>query len=230
MSLESEKKNMKVLAGVSDEEISKKDISIIEIISKYDYLKSAFKYVILNNKSNAAPYHNLNHLLTVTKGIYDAMQYEGMGKDKKLKEMLILGLFHDFNHSAGKKTDDKNISDAKKALIEFLKEEKIDADIDFMEKVLDATQYPYVIETKDLDIYQKIIRDADIIQVFQYNWIHQSVFGLSQELNMDFIPFIQGQKKFLAAVEFNTSWGKEMKKENYKRIVKETELLEEICK
>lgn len=207
-----------------------KTLSIIKIISKYDYLKKAFKYIILNNKSNGAPYHNLNHLLTVTKGVYDGMQFEGLGKDKRIKEMLLTAIFHDFNHSAGKKTDDKNIAEAKKSLRKFLKEEKIEADIVFMEKILDATQYPYVLEVKDLDIYQKIVRDADIIQNFMENWIHQSVFGISQELNLNFISFIQNHKKFFATMKFNTAWGKQLKKDNYKRIVKETELLEDVCK
>lgn len=220
---------MAVLAGLSESmNPVKKELTILEIINKYDYLKKAFKYVVLNNKSNGAPYHNLNHLLTVTKGVYDGMQFEGLGKDKKIKEMFVAAMFHDFNHSAGKKTDDKNIADAKKGIKEFADAESIELDLDFIGKVLDATQFPYVIEKKDLDKYQSIIRDADIIQVMMYNWIHQSVFGLSQELKMNFVDFIQSQKKFVANAEFNTEWGKQMKKENWKKVLKETDILESI--
>lgn len=231
MSLENEKSKMMLLAGLAEAiNFGKKDLSFIEIINKYDYLKKAFKYVVLNNKSNGAPYHNLNHLLTVMKAIYDCMQSEGLGKDSKLKEMLILGLFHDFNHSAGKKTDDKNIEDAKKTLKIYFEQEDKSLDLDFMNEVLDATQYPYVIEKEKLNKYQSIIRDADIVQVLQYNWIHQSVFGLSQEIGMSFVDFIKAQKKFIENVEFNTDWGKKLKKENWKRVIRETNLLEEIFK
>ncbi len=224
-----EKNKMKILAGLSENTTpQKKELSALEIINKYDYLKTAFKYVVLNNKSNDAPYHNLNHLLTVTKAVYDGMQAEDLGKDKKIKEMLIAAIFHDFNHSAGKKTDDKNVADAKKGIKEFLESEKIEADFDFIELLLNATQYPYVIENKDLTIYQAIIRDADIVQVLMYNWIHQSVFGLSQELKMSFVDFIKAQRKFIDNVEFNTSWGKQLKKDNWKRVTKETEILEQI--
>lgn len=226
-----EKNKMAILAGLEESASPENsDLPILDIINKFDYLKSAFRYVVLNNKSNGAPYHNLNHLLTVTKAVYDGMQAEGLGKDDKLKEMLLAGIFHDFNHSAGKKTDDKNITDAKKGLREFLEEEKIEADSDFIDKVLDATQYPYVIDSDKLNEYQKIIRDADIVQVMMYNWIHQSVFGLSQELNMSFVDFIQAQKKFLANTEFNTSWGKKLKEENWKDITRQTEILENIFK
>lgn len=231
MSLENEKNKMAILAGLSENTMAaKKELTILEIVNKYDYLKDAFKYVVLNNKSNGAPYHNLNHLLTVTKAVYDGMQLEGLVKDKKLKEMLVAAMFHDFNHSTGKKTDDKNIIDAKKGIKEFAESQKLELDLDFIGKVLDATQYPYVIDKKDLDIYQAVIRDADMAQTMQYNWIHQCVFGLSQELKVNFVDFVQSQKKFIANVEFNTTWGKQMKKEHWKRIIKETEILEEIFK
>lgn len=231
MGLETEKNKMMILAGLAEAmNFGKKDLSVIEIISKYDYLKKAFKHVVLHNESNGAPYHNLNHLLTVLKAVYDCMHSEGHGKDLMMKEMLLAAIFHDFNHSAGKKTDDKNITEAKKAIKKFVEDEKIEVDINFINNVLDATQYPYVIEKDKLDFYQSVIRDADIVQVLKYNWIHQSVFGLSQELNMSFIDFIQAQKKFLESTEFNTDWGKKLKKENWKRITKETNLLQEVCK
>ena len=229
--METEKNKMAVLAGLVESKLtSKQDLSVIEIIDKFDYLKKAFKYIIENNKSNDAPYHNLNHLLTVTKAVYDGMHEEDAGSDKMMKEMLISAIFHDFNHSVGKKTDDKNIEDAKKGIKDFLEQEKIDADFDFISQVLDATQYPYVIPKKHLNLYQRIMRDADIVQVLQYNWIHQSVFGLSQELGKSFKDFISAQKKFVETIEFNTSWGERLKKEHWDKLIKETEILENIFK
>lgn len=231
MNMENEKNKMAILAGLVENTFSsKKDLSVLEIINKYDYLRKAFKYIIKNNKSNGAPYHNLNHLLTVTKAVYDGVSEETTADDKMMKEMLITAIFHDFNHSAGKTTDDKNIEEAKKGIKNFLKEEKIDADFKFISEVLDATQYPYIIDKKDLNIYQGIIRDADIVQVMMYNWIHQSAFGLSQEFGKSFEEFIPAQKKFIESVEFNTQWGKNLKEAHWDKVVKETEMLESIFK
>jgi hypothetical protein len=209
----SEKDKMKKLAGIGD---NKSPLSVIEIINKYDYLSKAFKYIVENNDSNYAPYHNINHLLTVTK--YD------------VKNMLIAAIFHDFNHSAGKKKDAANIADAKAGIKEFVEKEDIKVDIDFIDKVLDATEYPYAIESKDLNEFQAIIRDADLTQVFESNWIYQNIFGLSKELNMTPVEFMKGQRKFLESVKFNTAYGEYLAKEKWPQVMKEFEALENIIK
>ena len=98
-----------------------------------------------------------------------------------------------------------------------------------MNKLLDATQYPYVIESKDLDLRQSIIRDADLMQVYEYNWIQQNIAGLSSELKMDFLDFIQPQRKFLESATFNTDWGKKMYKDRWSDVIKQYEMLEKAC-
>lgn len=204
------------------------ELSAIEIINKYDYLKQAFRYIINNNKSNGAPYHNLNHLFTVTKSTYEALQYEGLLRKKEARGTLLAALLHDGNHSMGAQTDAENIVDAKVFLRKFYdslpganKEE-----LKFIFSLLDATQYPYVIEATNLNIYQKIIRDADLTQLFQYNWIHQSVYGLSKELNMEFSKFVKVQRSFMSTIVFNTAWGKMLKKKHWARINRELKSLE----
>ena len=221
MTLEKEKNKMSKLAGLSGD----KNLSIMEIIEKFDYLKVVFKYIVNNNTSNDAPYHNLNHLMTVTRAVYEGMNAEGLGDESLMKEMLIAAFFHDFKHSAGKLSDDKNIENAKKGLKKFLEEENIDADFEFMENIIDATQYPYVIEEADLNEYQKIIRDADLMQVIQYNSVHQCIHGLSEELGIPFEKFIESQKKFIDGAKFNTKWGNKIKQDNWKRVEKEVEVL-----
>jgi len=210
--------------------ISNKPLEAIEIINKFDYLQKAFKYIIINNKANNAPYHNLNHLLTVTKFAYQGMLYENLDDKESLKLMLLTTIFHDVNHSAGKKSDDVNVSNSKKALKAFVESEDIKIDLDEANKLLDATQYPYVIEAKDLTELQKIIRDADLTQVFEYNWIQQNIIGLSTELNIDFFDFLKGQRKFLDNAEFNSKWGKALKKEKWNTTMKQFDMLENIAK
>lgn len=202
--------------------------TIINIINKYDSLKKGLKHVILTNKSNNAPYHNLNHLLTVTRHCYHALDYMDMLKDDKAEALLMAALFHDYNHSMGKEKDDVNVKDAKKGLRKFIEDEKIDLDIDFMEKVLDATQYPYVIDNKNLDQYQSIIRDADLCQIYEYDWLKQNIFGLSVEMKIDVVDLLFGQRKFLEGIDPITKYGKYMNKTHFDDVMEEFTILEKI--
>lgn len=218
-----EKDRLKILSGegvrrgsLNESKTTSKKLEAIEIIDKYDYLKKAFKYILLNSKSNHNPYHDLNHLMTVLKYTHQGMQAEGITNEKEVRELLIVALFHDANHSGGKKTDDLNIKEAKKIIKKFVESQDINVSIESMEEILDATQYPYVID--ELNIRQSIIRDADLMQVYEYNWVHQNIAGLSSELNMEFIDFLKPQRKFLDAAEFNTKWGKDLKKKNGQKL------------
>ncbi len=230
-----ERDRMKILAGTAISLSESKDtrliknLEAIEIIDKYDYLQKAFKYIILNSNSNDRPYHNLNHLLTVLKYCYIGAIEESVTDEKELRELLISAIFHDVNHTGGKKTDDINIKNSKKVIKIFVESQDIDADLDSMNEILDATQYPYILDGSDLNIRQSIIRDADLMQVFEYNWIHQNIAGLSNELNMNFLDFVKPQRKFLDSVEFNTKWGKKMKKDKWKDVVGQYEMFERAC-
>lgn len=228
-----EKNRMKILAGAAllneSRESKNKNLEAIEIIDKYDYLQKAFKYIILNSNSNDRPYHNLNHLLTVLKYCYLGAIEEFITDEKELSELLLTAIFHDVNHSGGKKTDDINIKNSKRVIKEFVELENIDVNIDSIDEILDATQYPYVIEGSNLNKRQAIIRDADLMQVFEYNWIHQNILGLSNELNMDFLDFVKPQRKFLDSAEFNTKWGKKMKKERWKDVIRQYEMFQRAC-
>ncbi len=206
------------------------ELSILEIIDKYESLKKALKFVILTNKSNYAPYHNLNHLLTVTKYTYGALKNMDMLKDDKTEALLLAALLHDYNHSMGAKKDVYNISEAKKGVKKFITDEGIKLDVDFIESMIDATQYPYVIEDKDLNIYQKIIRDADMCQIFEYDWLKQNILGLVNELKTTVVEFLPNQRKFLESLSFLTDYGKSLHKKHFKDVMKEYEILEKIMK
>lgn len=154
---------------------------------------------------------------------------EGVSGEKELRELLIAAIFHDVNHSGGKKTDDVNIKNSKKIIKLFIESEDIEVDLDSVNEIIDATQYPYEIDGKDLNIRQGIIRDADLMQVFEYNWIHQNIAGLSSEIGLDFLDFVKPQRKFLDSAEFNTKWGKGMKNKMWKNVIKQYEMFERAC-
>lgn len=203
-------------------------LSVIHIIDEYDSLRKGLKFIINNSKSNTAPYHNLNHMLTVTRHVYNALEHMFMLEDPRREELLLAALFHDYNHSMGKENDAYNVEEAKKGLREFLESEKLDMDIDFMEEILDATEYPYKINFRHLNFYQKIIRDCDLCQAYEYNWLQQCVFGLSQEMGLSFKELLAGQKKFLNSITFLTDYGIYMEQLYFKKLMVEITTLEEI--
>lgn len=230
-----EKNKMLKLAGtgtnysINEGKQNSSILEAIEIIDKYDYLQKALKFIIINSESNNSPYHDLNHLLTVLKYCYQGIEGEKISNKKEVTQLLLSAIFHDVNHTAGKEKDDVNIKNSKKIMKKFIESEKIDVNLDAMNDILDATQYPYEIDGSDLNICQSIIRDADLMQVFEYNWIQQNIGGLSNELNLKFIDFLTPQRKFLENAEFNTSWGKKLKKEKWDNVMRQFKMLEDAC-
>lgn len=207
-----------------------KELNVLEIINDYESLKKGLKYLVYNNKSNNAPYHNFNHLLTVTKHCYRALSYMDMLGDVKCEMLLLSALFHDFNHSMGKEKDDVNIQQAKLGLFDFCVDSGLNLDFPFMCGIIDATQYPYVIEAENLTIYQAIIRDADLCQVLEYDWIKQVILGLSEEMNISVGDMIVGQRKFVESVKFITDYGKFIQNTKYDKVISDSILLENILK
>jgi hypothetical protein len=203
--------------------------TILNIISQYPSLSKALKWIIFTNESNNAPYHNLNHLLTVTRHCWNAVEYDNDGYDLR-EELLMAALFHDYNHSMGKFKDDVNVSVAKKQLAIFIINNHIDLKLDKMLEIIDATQYPYIIPTEDLNKYQQIIRDADLCQIYEYDWLKQNIFGLSQEMGIGVIDLIMGQKVFLESIKPITPYGKFMHKTHFKNVMDEMDILQNIIK
>lgn len=226
------------------EELRKRNMEIaegIEVISNSETLSNGFKWIIKNSTSNDLPYHNLNHLLTVVKYVNEGLNHYAYPEDEKREIILLATLFHDVNHSGGKETDEVNVNNSKAALTKFLVREYSDATLDKNEdrlkaelklafNLLDATQYPYAIDKNYLSLEQGIIRDADLMQVFEYNWVHQNIFGLAKELNLPFKNFIGGQRAFLEGAEFNTEYGIIMKNKHWGKVMSEFEMLEKIYK
>lgn len=206
----------------------------LEIINKYPTLRLGLKYIMLNNKSNLAPYHNLSHMLTVMKHCYDACEYMHMldDEDDYIELLLVVALFHDYNHSMGRRTDDFNVAQAKLGLSNFLTENDIEMPqyTSFMEGVLDATQYPYIIESDKLNIYQQIIRDADLLQIAEPDWIPHVILGLCEEMHYPLDVLMIGEKNFLKEIVFHTPYGRMMQKTHGKRVWDEFKQLEKILK
>jgi hypothetical protein len=199
----------------------------LDIINRHPELQKGFSWIIKNSKSNDLPYHNFNHLLTVVRYTYGACRFYEL-TEKEEKEMLMAALFHDVNHSGGKETDDLNVKVAKLTVLDFINDYDIDIDGDEVCRIIDATQYPYVIEPEDMDLKQQIIRDADLLQALEPNWIQQIIMGLSEEMNIPIEVMISGQRKFLMNAQFNTNWGIFWKEQRWKEVKEKLDKLEKL--
>lgn len=202
----------------------------IEVVDRYETLQKALKFIIINSNSNTAPYHNLNHLLVILKFCYEGLKVEGFDVENEgeVMPLLLAAIFHDVNHTAGEQKDKINVAIAKDSVSEFISTQNIDIDTKLVCEIIDATEYPYVIPGNELTPLQAIIRDADLLQTTEPNWIHQVILGLSKEMNIRFFDLMVGQRKFLESAEFNTEWGKDMKKLYWPSVMKQFEMLERV--
>lgn len=187
-------------------------MDIYKKLIKDDLYENLLKYLINYNNSNNAPYHNFNHLITVTKHLLNAINYyksiTNMDYIENEKELIVAGLTHDANHSMGKEKDSVNIKYANDFLYEFLKLNNKLSMFDICSDFIAATQFPYVIEDKFLSFNQKLIRDCDILQCVEDNWFQVCNFGLAKELGISHIDMISNNIKFYENINFRTDYGK----------------------
>ena len=169
---------------------------ILHIIDDYNLWK-IFNYIVENNNSNFLPYHNIRHILHVTKASHDIYwkrlhnecdlcncddcAWEGFYSTSE--ELVIASLFHDFNHSGGKLKDKENVDIAINKMKEFflMHTSSSDARIKRIEDIIRATEYPYS-EKNNINILSEIIRDADLSQSASDDFLFY-VIGLMQETN-----------------------------------------------
>jgi len=202
---------------------------ILEIITdNKDVLPRAFRYLVDHNKSNDAPYHNLNHMLSVTQWCYDGALFHRLD-DKTRNNLLIAALFHDFNHSQGVEDDEWNISVAIKGVIDWYYSNpmnKTNCDLTNIVSIIQATQYPYVIEADKLTVPQQIIRDADLMMALNDDWLGSIIVGLGKEMGYNIKEMAEGQYKFhTESVKMNSEWGKSIHKNNKHKILSDLERL-----
>lgn len=200
----------------------------IEIIRYHPLLQEAFAFIVKNSTSNYLPYHNLNHLLTVLKYSDYIAKEEGVYYDKRMP-LLLAALFHDVDHSGGELKDSENIKRAKAAFHQFCSmnglSENLRVEVD---SIIEATEFPYTLPSSNITQFQTIIRDADMMQQFEYNWINQTTLGMAKESKVDIEAFIPKQRHFLESIIFLTRSANEYKKKNWTKIMDEFRIIE-VC-
>lgn len=165
------------------------------VIQSNPDLVNYYKWYLTHCLSLSLPYHNLNHTLGMMYHIIcmceKCKQFDctyGFTIDNKdLYILLTSALFHDFNHSGGLYSDDINIRNAKDGLESCIREflldnETTDDIINICKDNISATQYPYIIPDSDLNLYQRILRECDILVSLYDDFFIHNIIGLYNEM------------------------------------------------
>ncbi len=189
-------------------------VSIVHLINNTDEeypgdLAWYFKILFQEATNRYHPYHNFRHMLHVTWEAYDGCIYHKLSP-REFRNVLVAAMFHDFNHSgcsAG--SDDLEILHSIHAFEKYM--DPIDTEYaGIIISHIKATEYPYVVQEEELSIGSRILRDADMSQVFSGAWIQQILFGLSLEMRVSPEDFLKKQEMFVKRiVEFHSEWGEE---------------------
>ncbi len=121
------------------------------------------------------------------------------------EEEKIAALFHDYNHTSKTSDDGLNINLA----IEGIKKHILPVDEPFIGEIASyiiGTQFPPVVDLKDLSLPASIVRDADVAYTLANVWIQTVNFGLNVEIGITTKQILKMQEPFLRNLKFMTEW------------------------
>lgn len=185
----------------------------LEIVSKRLGIDRHLEYFFKNNNTTAE-YHSNYHSICVALNVYEGCCFEGLSLSET-RTSVLAGIFHDFNHSGGTMTDDKNIDRAIIGLTAAVTRQTSLTEEEFSQTVqtLKITKYPY--EKDPVTPMEQIIRDADLMQPYEEaDWILKNQYlGLKTEIErargvkFTVEEYAKGQRQWLDEnVVWHSSW------------------------
>ena len=195
---------------------------MLNYIEKYN-LQKCLKVVLkqsISLESAVNPYHNNLHALCVfyntMKIIDDINEKQTVISWEQARVLGIACLFHDCGHDGGKFNlcDEDNVKTAIKKAQEYLNEYDDSKSFDAVKILIEATEFPYKLEP--FNILEEIIRDADLMMIFEPNLIYQMVCGIWKEYIQkgnfcELDEVIEWCIGFYSDVNYYTNYAKRMK-------------------
>jgi hypothetical protein len=130
--------------------------------------------------------------------------------------LLLAALWHDWGHSGGLRDDGANVEFAVSQYLELRPEnwrfKHLDDQVVAAIRCTEFRDGKFTREPQTL--IQKVLRDADVLQILEPNWLDQVVGGLCAEFIRAGKPvtweqMCSGQVKFRSeTVRFHTVWGR----------------------
>lgn len=170
-------------------------VNIETILKEVDKLdKKGFdikKYVvelIKTNKSSTRPYHNTLHCLYVLYYLIEIYnKTDILNKSTQLdiefvRRLFIAAIFHDIGYvditddSTNIFISNSTVSNIMNRYGETLEE------VRRVQTLINTTQYPYHLNIKELNIYQRLLRESDMLSYYLYGDIlYFNILGLQTE-------------------------------------------------
>jgi hypothetical protein len=117
------------------------------------------------NYSANAPYHNQHHCFSVALNALEGAKFYGLGLDEQ-RILFLAGLYHDFEHSEGRKDDKVNVANAIKGMehwcgkLETLSTETINR----IAHAINSTIWPRNLFEGKRELLDLILCEADLLQ------------------------------------------------------------------
>ncbi len=172
----------------------------------------AYFCIIFNHAQNLwHQYHNFRHMLHVTWLCHQAcIFYHNFLSQRKMRNLLIAAMFHDFDHSGMAGNDDLNIARATRGFNKYTLPEDFSS-AEEITLLIQATEFPRKHESSEhLSLCARILQDADMCQALNEVWLQQTVFGLADEWGKKPIEILSAQEAFLSNLKLQTKWAQAM--------------------
>jgi hypothetical protein len=219
---------MKQSAAASDER-GECATQVRTILAPYDLLR-AYEYVVVANPSNELPYHNLHHTNCLVINCAEGAAELELPNDS-WRALLLSAVFHDFGHSGGVHKDDHNIRMAVAGVTAYCATDaSFDDCLGEVTRIIESTEFPPV--AAPVTPSEKIIRDADMMQIYMPGWCEQILVGLRRELEiatgkpMSLAEMIRVQVRFMESVAWHTSWARKRADLTWANLIEEVRRVE----
>jgi hypothetical protein len=193
-------------------------------------LLDPYGYVAERNPSNAFPYHNLHHTRCVLLNCADGADQMELPFEER-RTLYLAALFHDFGHSGGRQKDAQNVGVAIDALRAYCTKARfLDDCLDAATRIIESTEFPPLADPVTLS--EKIIRDADMMQIYMPRWREQIFGGLRNELEVatgkeiSHSNMVRLQLRFMEGVKWHTSWATRRAEREWAKRIEEVRSLD----
>lgn len=195
--------------------------NIIKIVNNDEQLYDGdlwyYFWLAFSNGNVRNPFHNFGHGVEATQIAYllmVLMNYSGRFGKRLARLLLISILFHDAQHLNTTANDAEQVS----AAIEFTKKHILIEDRPYLATIMTfqrATQFPHIkgFENGHLESVAEgiqIIRDADMGQNFENEWMQKTLMGLSVEMGLTPLQMLHEQKNFIKPEMFYTKAARQL--------------------
>lgn len=162
------------------------------------------------------PYHNLHHELGCVYWAHACAVNSGklVTSATDMNALLVAALFHDHNHSGGRRPDRTNVEHAMSFVRNRLYGIVSETTRDEVEAIIRCTEFTNGI----FPVYprtgaQGCMRDADLMTIYSFEG-RELLIGLGQEMGYTFTndhdKFIENNRTFLTGAHMHTDFGKYM--------------------